>query len=489
MTRSVAVVVPRWAQHHGVHGEEHSYRTFDNVVRAVSSVSPLVEVQEVGVVIFAAKGPSRYFGGDCAVAELLHRTCADVDALEGLEWGVGVADSRFAALAAARLAVSRARPCVIDSAATADFVDALPVRALSDVAHVSAHTVSLFVRLGLTTCGAVRSLGEPALVDRFGFEGREVHRLVSVIDPRPLSPVAPPADFAVAVDFDTPLVSAVAVVATVRPVVDQLVQSVSEHGMQCVRILVVCSTDHAETSARVWGEPRGFSAQGIASRIAVQAEGWMIDASADPDAPTAGVVRVELVPLECREVLAVQAVLWGGHQENTERAARAVAMATAVDAAVCVSVPRWEGGRDIGAVFGRVPATHVDLHDADAARRRVHDGEGVARRWSGSVPRPSPACIFDQPRPADVLDAGGRTVGVTGRHEFTAAPVVVNVGGRSWRVQRATEPWPVEERWWDPRRRRRHVRMQALVRDTEGRTGVFLLGLEGGHWFLLARYD
>jgi hypothetical protein len=47
----------------------------------------------------------------------------------------------------------------------------------------------------------------------------------------------------------------------------------------------------------------------------------------------------------------------------------------------------------------------------------------------------------------------------------------------------------VEERWWDPRRRRRHVRMQMLVRNQRDAARVLLLGLENSEWTVLARYD
>ncbi|CAB4620089.1 unannotated protein [freshwater metagenome] len=54
---------------------------------------------------------------------------------------------------------------------------------------------------------------------------------------------------------------------------------------------------------------------------------------------------------------------------------------------------------------------------------------------------------------------------------------------------RVAGPWPLEERWWDPRRARRQVRMQLLVRHAKRGVGVFLVGLEHHQWTLLARYD
>ena len=88
-----------------------------------------------------------------------------------------------------------------------------------------------------------------------------------------------------------------------------------------------------------------------------------------------------------------------------------------------------------------------------------------------------------------MCDARGVVVGVTGRHELDAVPARVSVSGHEYRIERTAGPWPVEERWWDPRRRRRHVRLQVLVRNARGARRVFLLGLEDGEWHLLGRYD
>ena len=51
MSRSIAVVFPYWMQQHGQLGEEHAFRTFEHVVRAVTALSPLVEVQDIGTIV------------------------------------------------------------------------------------------------------------------------------------------------------------------------------------------------------------------------------------------------------------------------------------------------------------------------------------------------------------------------------------------------------------------------------------------------------
>ncbi|MEO8363791.1 MAG: DNA polymerase Y family protein, partial [Ilumatobacteraceae bacterium] len=59
-----------------------------------------------------------------------------------------------------------------------------------------------------------------------------------------------------------------------------------------------------------------------------------------------------------------------------------------------------------------------------------------------------------------------------------AAPYVVV----SW-----AGPWPVEERWWDPTRRRRLARLQLVI--TRGdTTRAVIVAREHGQWWLTATY-
>lgn len=487
MTRSLAIVFPHWMQHYGHLGEEHAFRSFEHVVRAITDVAPLVEVEDVGVIVLDARGPSRYFGGDVAVASHVHRICEAL-ATE-VPWGVGIASSRFAAMAAAHMAVARQQPCVIKESISQQFIDALPVASLVHLGNIHPDTVNLFSRLGLATCEALRTVGEVALIDRFGRDGQYVYRLVTGHDLRHLAPGAAPSDFARIVELETPLTLTHHVVSAAREVIDELVTAMTGHGQQCVRLFISCQTDHAESIGRIWGEPRGFSAPVIAQRLSYQLDGWLATHDAHPDAPTSGVVRIEFTPLETREVLVTQPLLWGGQQENIERAARAISMATAVSDSVVVTVPRWEGGRDVATMYAHVPVGLVDLLNDNASQERVRTGEGVARDWTGSVPRPSPALVNAHPSPIFVADASGDAVAVTGRHELSAIPATVIVGALTYEVMRIAGPWPVEERWWDTRRKRRQVRMQLLVRHPRGTTGVMLVGLEHSVWSLLARYN
>jgi protein ImuB len=182
-------------------------------------------------------------------------------------------------------------------------------------------------------------------------------------------------------------------------------------------------------------------------------------------------------------------VLWGGNEENTERAARAVAQMRAVADCVHVTVPQWEGGRDITTAYSQVSAGTVDITQSQHSAARVGATKNHTEKWSGSLPMPWPAWVAAQPIDINVVDADQRHVGVTGRHELTSIPASVEMGTLRYHVEKVGGPWPVEERWWDPRRARRHVRAQLLVRNAQGAQRIFLVVLENNVWKLIARYD
>ena len=51
------------------HDPDGDARRFESVVTAIGALIPRVEITEPGMLSFLAKGPSRYFGGEAAMAE------------------------------------------------------------------------------------------------------------------------------------------------------------------------------------------------------------------------------------------------------------------------------------------------------------------------------------------------------------------------------------------------------------------------------------
>ena len=107
-------------------------------------------------------------------------------------------------------------------------------------------------------------------------------------------------------------------------------------------------------------------------------------------------------------------------------------------------------------------------------------------RIPGWVPEPSPGIVHPDPPRAQVLNHQGKRVTVDGRGLLSAPPRWLRVeGGPSVPIAAWTGPWPVDERWWDPRAHRRLARLQVTI---DGGM-AHLLKLTGGRWWVEATYD
>ena len=108
----------------------------------------------------------------------------------------------------------------------------------------------------------------------------------------------------------------------------------------------------------------------------------------------------------------------------------------------------------------------------------------VGAPWPGRVPPPAPTDVLRVPLRAEVADATGRAVAVSGRGLLTGSIERLSVAGGPWQpVLGWAGPWPVTERWWSVRRRR--ARLQVVTTEGVAR----LLCTERGQWWVEAVYD
>jgi protein ImuB len=450
------------------HDPVRDARSFEPLVVAVEAVTPRVEVTRPGRCAFPTRGPSRYFGGDNALA----RRVADLAAaaLDGRgEAQVGVADSPFAAALAAR----SPQVTVVPPAGTGDFLAPFPVAALD-----RPELADVLVRLGLPTLGAVAALPRADLVARFGREGERAHRLATGSDDRPPATRRPPPDLAVRVELDPPAERVDQAAFAAKRLADDLHADLERRGLACTRVAVVAETEHGERRERLWRHEGALSAAAIADRVRWQLDGWLHGGPAVR--PTCGIAVLALVPDEVVPATGRQLGFWGGQTEAAERATRALARVQGMLGAGSVTVPEPAGGRHPEDLVDLVPAETVDL------ARRGSAGDRAARPWPGRLPEPSPAVVLTERVPVEVVDQAGVPVGVSGRGLVTAAPARLSRDGAPWVVVDAwAGPWPVDERWWDAAAHRRRARFQVLAED--GR--AHLLVIEGGRWWLEATYD
>jgi protein ImuB len=107
------------------------------------------------------------------------------------------------------------------------------------------------------------------------------------------------------------------------------------------------------------------------------------------------------------------------------------------------------------------------------------------RPWPGRVRGAAPGLVFRAARTAEVTDAAGHAVTVSGRCVLSAEPARLAVAGEpARRVTGWAGPWPLSERWWDAASARRRARFQLATED--GR--AWLAVVTGGRWLVEAGY-
>jgi protein ImuB len=482
-------------------------RAFEPVVAAVEDVAVGVEVIRPGACALAARGPVRYFGSEEAAAERIVEQVAQACAVE---CQVGIADGVFAAGLAARAGR------IVPPGGTRDFLTAVPVEALdSALSGFSAPSkgpgalTDLLRRLGIKTLGDFAALPAADVLSRFGFDGVLAHRLAGGYDSRPLAVRTPPPDLDVTGMYDDPLERVDVAAFAGRALAERLHERLAAYGLACTRLGIEAVTADGQELHRVWRHDGMLTAAAIAERVRWQLDGWLTGARRGAlSRPTAGIVRLRLVPDGVLVHLGLQAGLWGDAGAERERAHRALSRIQGLlgPDAVVTAVP--DGGRSADDQVRLVPwgdervperpaAGHTEPIPGTATVPVLTKGlrlvgesaaeDGAAGPpWPGRLPMPSPALVLTSPQPAVVVDEAGTPVGVSARLELTGDPAALLIGNNPpVEITGWAGPWPVDERWWAPAEARRRARFQIGVAD--GR--AFLLVLSGGHWTVEAVYD
>ncbi len=517
-------------------------RAFEPVAAAVDAFTPRIEIVRPGLCQFPTLGPSRYFGGDGALAAKVRDALIAI----GVEARLGVADGPFASALAARSPVrsrdgfapvgenpllrvgfapggENASPIVtgtlgvviVAAGATAAFLADHPIDALVAVEGGRAVTraarstrrasssdasdsdalalvdlVDLLRRLGIRTLGAFAALPKGDVLARFGPVGERAWRLSAGLEARAPSTRKPPPDLIVQTELDPPVERIDTAAFVAKGLAEELHDRLAANGLACTRISIEAETAHGEHLARLWRHERagaagGLTAAGLADRVRWQLNGWL--QSGDPDQiaereerTTGGIVLLRLVPDEVEPDVGRQLGLWGGVSAADERAARAFARVQGLLGPDAVTTVVPSGGRRPIDFVALVPWGDQRIAPPDASHP-----------WPGRIPKPWPTVVHPLPLPAQVVDARGAPVGVSGRGEATAVPSRVAVArsplqtADRWAdVVAWAGPWPLDQRWWDVHAHHRQARMQLVTAAGEAHLAV----LEGGAWWIEASY-
>jgi len=450
-------------------------RRFGRVVAAVTGFCPRVEVVEPGVCAFAARGPARYFGGETALATRIIAALAEF----GAPALASVAEGLFAAL----VAVRQADPVlVIPPGQTTAFLAAQPVSALDaqDPATESgADLAGLLTRLGLRTLGDLAGLPASDVASRFGAAGETAHRLARGLDARPLAPRPPPADLSVTQEFDPPETLAEPVVFAAKTLAERLHAGLAGRGLTCVRVQVKVTWADGSHSSRLWRHDGLLTASALADRVRWQLDGGPAQAAPQKDGQhdghyqPGGIIALRLAPDQVVHATGQQLALWG-ETVISDRVARAAMRVQALLGHEAVLRPVLSGGRNVSDQVTAIPF-------GEKSEPRLPPD----RPWPGRVTGAAPGLVFSAARQAEVTDAAGRLVTVSGRCELSAEPARLAVAGDPpLRVTGWAGPWPLAERWWDAATARRRARFQLATED--GR--AWLAVVQDGRWLVEAGY-
>ena len=516
-------------------------RRFAPVVMALEDLTPRVEVLAPGCCVVATRGPSRYYGGDEALAELMQQTVAGVlaeaqaDAPVRAAVRVGIADGLFAAGLAARLASARdpsTQVLVVPSGASAAFLSRLPQRTLAEAfsplgdnldtagprgvgasstagprgvgaSNPAAEFTDVLGRLGLRTLGDVAALPVADLIGRFGTQGEWAHRLASGRDFRPSQPAAAQLELSVETEIDPPADRLDTVAFMAKALADQLDAQLIGAGQALVCVEISAETEHGETSSRRWRHGFRFSPPDVVDRVRWQLDGWRSD---NRNRPSGRVSLIRLAVAETAPDEGRQLGFWGGQSEADERAERAMGRVQTLVGFDGVTVGRLGSGRRFADLEQRLPFGTTGplgagalnpvgplgagalnpVGPAEAGPSGASNSSGPVPPWPGRLGAPAPAEVLAEPEPLVVLDEDGEPVGVSGRAHLSAPPAVLRrADGRTSAITAWAGPWPLDERWWDLRARRRQARFQLVLDDGT----AHLCAVEGGRWQREATYD
>jgi protein ImuB len=492
-------------------------RAFERVARAVETFTPRFVLEDPGRLTFPTRGPARYFGGDAAMAARILGAMSDTGISDAR---VGVADGEFAAMLAAR-AAEPGDAYVVASGESPAFLAPWPVAVLDDPEQPG--LADLLVRLGLRTLGAFAALPDGAVLGRFGSAGVRAHRLARGHDEHPASPEPPPPELIETAELDPPIAHVETAAFAAKGLAERLMARLEALGLVCTRVMIEAETEHGERLARCWRHEGALTPAALAARVRWQLEGWLAgDVGPEDDndlrgdggfadrrrrspslrgrpfdpadeLATSGLTLLRLVPDEVLPATGRQLGFWGGDAAAADRAGRVLARVQGMlgHPAVVTAVP--QGGRTprervrwVPWGDPRVPARPLDAVAAPGANVRE------VPPWPGAIPAPAPARVFDPPPPAELLDADGELVTVSGRGDASAPPVRVQsaaLPGNGGEVTAWVGPWAHDARWWDRRARARRAYWQVLVAGPDGESIACLIAVTAGRGALEAIYD
>ena len=222
--------------------QAHHYKLRDTLLEFANAV----ETSALGEMFIEVGTLGRTFPSEKALA--LH-IAAQAQRDTRLLPTVGIASNKFTAAQAARLAAQEtSRALVVPDGQERAFLEALPLSALPDPPAELLRR--LHVLFGMTTLGGFAQLPHAAVVLQFGADMALYHDLARGIDPRPLTPQAPPPMITRALTLPDPLADRRLVLNALEHLAGQLARALDRSGYHAAALsLIVSTTDGLEQIA------------------------------------------------------------------------------------------------------------------------------------------------------------------------------------------------------------------------------------------------
>src|SRR5688572_27463386 len=198
------------------------------ILRRLEDAGLAVEPAQPGCAYFETSGIERLAGGVRAAVQRA------LDAV-GSVWEprVGVADRRFAALAAASVAPA-GRALLVDDAEAELFLEPLPLHLLP----LSPERRTELSELGVKKLGELARLPGAAVADRLGAEGADAWRLARGEGEGRVEPRKPPADLTETLEFPEPLANELTLGRALAVLVDRVLARKERGGRLPRRVAV-----------------------------------------------------------------------------------------------------------------------------------------------------------------------------------------------------------------------------------------------------------
>jgi nucleotidyltransferase/DNA polymerase involved in DNA repair len=201
---------------------------FDQILRALETVSPLVDPASLGYAFVGLDGLNGHYRDEMALGDALAQAVHDAS---GLIPSVGLAEGKFTSRVAA-VVTAAGEVCLVPKGRERRFLAPIDV-ALLPCSRDTLRRLELF---GLRTMGDLAALPPGPVQAQFGFEGRRIWELAQGIDREPLRPLKREESIREHLAFYAPLISREALMTAGRQLLTRLLGQPAMRGRAARRM-------------------------------------------------------------------------------------------------------------------------------------------------------------------------------------------------------------------------------------------------------------